>query len=143
MSYLTWAIWRGLSTGHRWDNDQKKKMPPQTGGEKRTGGRKGSNGHDRGHVGRRDNCPKNNRLIYIYCFSISLNVSISAFSTRTRIPESPVETGTSTDKNICFPNRRAVRKSPLIKYRPSPTINGSPSLFAIERAKSELDDRNS
>jgi hypothetical protein len=70
-------------------------------------------------------CPKNNRLIYIYFFSISLNVSISAFSTRTRIPESsPIKTGMSTDKNICFPKRRA-------------------SLFAIERAKSELDDRNS
>ena len=57
-------------------------------------------------------CPKNNRLIYIYFFSISLNVSTNAFSTRTRIPESsPIEAGMSTDKNICFPNRRAARKS--------------------------------
>lgn len=57
-------------------------------------------------------CAKNNRLIYIYFFSISLNVSISAFSTRTRIPESsPIEAGMSTDKNICFSNRRAARKS--------------------------------
>jgi hypothetical protein len=59
-------------------------------------------------------CLKQPSLIYIYFFSISFNVSISALSTRTRIPESsPIETGISTDKNICFPNRRAVRKSSL------------------------------
>jgi len=84
-----------------------KKTPPQKGAKK-------ASGRENEAQGQRDVIVvgENNRVIYIYFFSISLNVPISAFSTRTRIPESsPVETGISTDKNICFPNRRAVRKS--------------------------------
>jgi hypothetical protein len=95
-------------------------MPPQK-GEKKASGRgnedQGSNGHDRGYVGGRGELILSQTTDWstsIYFFSISLNVSISALSTRTRMPESsPVETGISTDKNICFPNRRAVRKSSL------------------------------
>ncbi len=60
MSYLTWAIRRGLATGHRKDKDQEvlrggeKKMPPQRGEKKAAGGRTRprSNGHG-GHVGGR------------------------------------------------------------------------------------------
>ena len=57
---------------------------------------------------------------------MSFNVSTSAFSTSMIIPESsPVETGTSTDKNICFPNRRAVGKTSVTKHRTK-----FPQLFA-------------
>ena len=65
-------------------------------------------------------------ILTTYFFSISFNVSTSAFSTSTIIPESsPIETGTSTDKNICFPNRRAVGKTSVTKHRTK-----LPQLFA-------------
>ena len=70
--------------------------------------------------------------------SISPNVPNTAFSASNNTPES---SRTSTDKNICFPYRRAVHKRcqfGLASHR----LDRSPSLVPIESATSEFEDRN-